>query len=316
VKLIEIKLSQGAKPGHGGILPGEKVNEEVARIRGVRVGQTVHSPPQHGAFKGPTGLLRFVEQLRQLSGGKPVGFKLCVGQPVEFLSIVKAMIETGIVPDFITVDGAEGGTGAAPLEFSNSVGMPLADGLNFVHNSLVGAGLRNQLRIISAGKIATGFHIVRQLALGADLTNSARGMMFALGCIQALKCNTNKCPVGVATQNPTLVKGLVVDEKAPRVASFHGRTIESLLELVGAAGLKSPSDLRPHHVFRRISPSDVRHLGEIYPLLEEGSLLSGTAPDAYKVLWSHADARRFTTNYDLRPSQMAPRSMWGTRTSP
>lgn len=311
VKLIEIKLSQGAKPGHGGILPGEKVNEEVARIRGVRVGQTVHSPPQHGAFQGPTGLMRFVEQLRDLSGGKPVGFKLCVGQPVEFLSIVKAMLETGVLPDFITVDGAEGGTGAAPLEFSNSVGMPLADGLNFVHNALVGAGVRSQVRIISAGKIASGFHIVRQLALGADLTNSARGMMFALGCIQALKCNTNKCPVGVATQNAALVKGLVVDEKAPRVASFHDRTIESLLELVGAAGLKSPKDLRPHHVFRRVSPAEVRHLGEIYPVLEEGSLINGTAHEAYRVLWQNADARRFASQYDLRPSQMAPRSMLG-----
>jgi glutamate synthase domain-containing protein 2 len=315
VRMIEIKLSQGAKPGHGGILPGEKVNEEIASIRGVRVGQTVHSPPQHSAFQGPTGLMRFVEQLRHLSGGKPVGFKLCVGQPVEFLAIVKAMLETGILPDFVTVDGAEGGTGAAPLEFSNSVGMPLADGLNFVHNALIGAGLRSQLRVISAGKIATGFHVVRQLALGADLTNSARGMMFALGCIQALKCNTNKCPVGVATQNPGLVKGLVVDEKAPRVASFHDRTIASLLELVGAAGLRSPNDLRPHHVFRRVSPAEVRHLGEIYPILEEGSLLNGTAPEAFKVLWQNADARRFATNYDLRPSQMAPRSMLGHRSS-
>jgi glutamate synthase domain-containing protein 2 len=311
VKMIEIKLSQGAKPGHGGILPGEKVNAEVAAIRGVRIGQTVHSPPMHSAFQGPVGLLRFVERLRHLSGGKPVGFKLCVGQPVEFLAIVKAMLETGIVPDFVTVDGAEGGTGAAPLEFSNSVGMPLVDGLNFVHNTLVGAGVRSQMRLISAGKIATGFHVVRQLALGADLTNSARGMMFALGCIQALKCNTNKCPVGVATQDPSLVQGLVVGEKSTRVASFHDRTIASVLELVGAAGLKSPADLRPHHVFRRISPAEVRHLGEVYPVLLEGSLINGTAPAAYKTLWNNADPRKFSSPHPLRASQIAPPSMLG-----
>jgi glutamate synthase domain-containing protein 2 len=295
VKLVEIKLSQGAKPGHGGILPGEKVNEEVARIRGVQVGQTVHSPPQHGAFQGPTGLMRFVEQLRHLSGGKPVGFKLCVGQPVELMAIVKAMHESGLGPDFITVDGAEGGTGAAPLEFSNSVGMPLCDGLSLVHNALVGANQRRDVKIFSAGKIATGFHVLQQLALGADACNSARGMMFALGCIQALKCNTNKCPVGVATQDPTLTRGLVVEEKAQRIASYHQKTIASVLELVGAAGLDDPADLLPRHIYRRVSPAEVRHLGQIYLSLEPGSLLDGTAPDALGGLWSAANATRFGT---------------------
>lgn len=301
VKMIEVKLSQGAKPGHGGILPGEKVTKEIADIRGVRVGQTVYSPPAHTAFKGPKGLLEFVTKLRELSGGKPVGFKLCVGHPIELYAIVKAMHETGLAPDFINVDGGEGGTGAAPPEFSNSVGMPLADGLTLVHNALIGAGLRDQVKIISAGKIATGFHVVRQLALGADLCNSARGMMFALGCIQALKCNSNKCPVGVATQDPKLVAGLVVPQKALRVASFHDKTVASVLELVGCAGLKTPDDLRPHHVFRRVSPTEVHSLEEIYPTINEGSLLDGTAPKKLLEYWRAASPERFV------PEKAVPR---------
>ncbi len=293
IKMIEVKLSQGAKPAHGGILPGEKVSQEIADIRGVEVGVTVASPPAHRAFKGPRGLLEFVTELRELSGGKPVGFKLCVGQRPQFLAIVKAMLESGLVPDFITIDGGEGGTGAAPLEFSNSVGMPLVNGLTFVHNALIGAGLREEIRLISAGKIATGFHIARQLALGADLCNSARSMMFALGCIQALKCNTNKCPVGVATQDHTLTKGLIVSDKAIRVANYHDKTVDALLELVGAAGLDSPADLRPYHVFRRTSPSQVEHLGNIFPTIEPECLLGQDCPEPYRSEWAIAQTNTF-----------------------
>jgi glutamate synthase domain-containing protein 2 len=237
--------------------------------------------------------LQFVAELRELSGGKPVGFKLCVGQPIEFFSILKAMRETGICPDFITVDGAEGGTGAAPVEFADSVGMPLADGLNFVHNALIGAGLREQLRLISAGKIATGFHLLKHLALGADLCNSARGMMFALGCIQALKCNTNECPVGVATQRPALVRGLVVPDKADRIASFHEKTIASVLDLCGVAGLSTPEALRPSHLFRRVSPSEVSSLDRIYPQIAPGSLRDGNADEHFQKEWDRASFERF-----------------------
>lgn len=288
VKMIELKLSQGAKPAHGGILPGHKVTPEIAAIRGVRVGETVHSPPQHTAFSGPTGLLEFLTELRELSGGKPVGFKLCVGNPVELLAIVRAMVDTGLVPDFITVDGSEGGTGAAPVEFTNSVGWPLAEGLAFVHNALLGANLRHEIKLISAGKIATGFHVVRQLALGADLCNSARAMMMALGCIQALKCNTNHCPVGVATQDPKLMKGLVVSDKAERVARFQAKTVEAALELMGAAGIEHPDDLRPWHIQRRVSATSVADLSVIYPTIPVGSLLEGTAPEALQRLWERA----------------------------
>lgn len=293
VRMIEVKLSQGAKPAHGGILPGKKVTLEIAAIRHVPVGETVVSPPAHSAFSGPIGLLKFITQLRELSGGKPVGFKLCIGQLDEFLSILKAMRETGLSPDFITVDGAEGGTGAAPVEFTDSVGMPSADGLNFVHNALIGAGLRDQVKIISAGKIATGFHLLKHLALGADLCNSARGMMFAVGCIQALKCNTNTCPVGVATQDPKLVRGLVVPDKATRVANFHEKTIEAVLELCGAAGLSNPCDLQPKHIFRRCTPAEVRSLDEIYPQLDQNAFLEHRALGNWQVAWDRARTDRF-----------------------
>ena len=299
VKMIEVKLSQGAKPAHGGILPGEKVTPEIAKIRRVEVGKTVNSPPSHRAFDTPKGLLKFCAELRELSGGKPVGFKLCVGQPAEFIGIVKAMHETGLVPDFISVDGSEGGTGAAPPEFSNSVGMPLADALSLVHNALRGAGLRDQTRLISAGKIASGFHVLRHLAIGADACNSARGMMFALGCIQALKCNTNKCPVGVATQKPELMKGLDVSNKAIRVASFQRKTVESVLELVGAAGLDHPQELRSHHVVRRTSPMETKHLGEVYPWISERCLVDGDGPAWMQTLWDQASADSFRQSVAL-----------------
>lgn len=300
IKMIEVKLSQGAKPSHGGILPGKKVTLEIAQARGVVVGETVLSPPAHSAFRTPRALVQFVSELRELSGGRPVGFKLCIGNPVEFMAIVKAMVELETVADFITVDGSEGGTGAAPLEFSNSVGMPLTDGLVFVDNCLRGAGLRRDIKVISAGKITTGFDIVRQLALGADLCNSARAMMLAVGCIQALKCNTNTCPTGVATQDPRLTRGLVVEDKAQRVASYHKETIESLLELLGAAGLHDPDDLRPEHLFRRTSVSTVRSLGEIYPAVREGALLHGGAIPPYQEIWDLAQADAFSPRETAR----------------
>ncbi|GAB4019971.1 MAG: FMN-binding glutamate synthase family protein [Bdellovibrio sp.] len=273
VKMIEIKLSQGAKPGHGGILPAEKNTAEIAAIRLVKPNTTVHSPSFHTAFSGAEGLLGFVKQLRDLSGGKPVGFKLCVGRPEEFEDICKAMIKTKILPDFITIDGGEGGTGAAPLEFSNFVGTPLRDGLVRVVNMLKAYDLKKDIKLIVSGKILTGFDIVRNLSLGADACNSARGMMLALGCIQALTCNSNHCPTGVATQDPHLYKGLVVKDKYLRVAHFHQHTLESVAELIAAAGMNSPAELNPSLIYRRITATEVKSYAEIYPEVETGSKL-------------------------------------------
>ena len=293
IKMIEIKISQGAKPGHGGILPGVKVTDEIAEIRGVDAGKTVFSPPAHRAFTTPIELMLFVAKLRELSGGKPIGFKLCVGKRREFLSVIKAMLETDILPDYIAIDGAEGGTGAAPLEFSNSIGTPLNDGLIFAHNCLVGAGLRNKIKIIATGKVTTGFNIASNLALGADLCSSARGMMFAIGCIQALRCNSNLCPAGVATQNPALVKGLDPEDKGTRVYKYHKATVHSFLEVLSASGLKHPDDLRPWHIQRRESISKVRHYGQLYHYLEEGSLLTGEVPKDYSFAWKNSTPNSF-----------------------
>ncbi len=293
VKMIEIKLSQGAKPGHGGILPAAKITPEIAAIRAVPMGGDVISPPAHSAFSTPIGLLEFVARLRELSGGKPVGFKLCVGKRREFLAICKAMLETGICPDFITVDGGEGGTGAAPFEFSNTLGCPLVDGLTFVHNSLVGIGLRDQIRIIASGKIASGFGLTRMLALGADLCNAARSMMLSIGCIQARKCNSNECPVGIATQNPSLTGGLDPDEKAVRVRRYHDETIRAAMELIGAAGLSRPEDLRPWHITRRVSHLETRHYGEIVEYLKPGDLLKNDLPQGFARAWRSASASTF-----------------------
>ncbi|MDT8450570.1 MAG: FMN-binding glutamate synthase family protein [Wenzhouxiangellaceae bacterium] len=278
VRMIEIKLSQGAKPGHGGILPAVKVSPEIAEARGLEPWQTALSPPWHSAFSTPAGLIEFVARLRDLSGGKPVGIKFCVGRRTDFLAICKAVLEVGTAPDFVTVDGGEGGTGAAPLEFSNSLGMPGRDGLVFVHNALTGAGLRDKVRVIYSGKVFSAFHMIRALALGADACNSARAMMFALGCIQALRCNTNLCPTGITTQNPALVKGLHVPGKTERVYQFHRATIHAFLEMLAAMGLKHPSEIGPEYVYRRIDDLHVRSMAEIYQFLQPGQLVGDDMP--------------------------------------
>ena len=270
VKMIELKLSQGAKPGHGGILPGVKNTAEIASIRGVRPGTDVLSPPGHSAFHDPVSFMEFIRKLRDLSGGKPVGFKLCIGKQEEFLAICQAMKSTGILPDFITIDGGEGGTGAAPVEFSNSMGMPLRDGLVFVHDTLITMGLRKDIRLIAAGKIFTGFHLARALAIGADVCASARGMMLALGCIQALECNQNTCPVGVATQDKRLIRGLDITDKSVRVYNFHRETVKSVVELTAAAGLDAPQHLSRKDINRRVTTMKTMDYEEIYPTPVEG----------------------------------------------
>jgi glutamate synthase domain-containing protein 2 len=294
VKMIEVKLSQGAKPGHGGILPAAKNTPEIAAIRLVKPGTTVFSPPFHSAFSNPIELIFFIKKLRTLSGGKPVGFKLCVGRKSEFLSICKAMVQLNTYPDFITVDGGEGGTGAAPPEFTNYVGMPLLDALSFVDNALRGFGIRKEIRLIASGKVLTGFHILRAMALGADSCNCARAMMMALGCIQALECNKNTCPTGVATQNPYFMKGLVVADKKVRVANFHKNTVESFVELIGAAGLDHPEKINRTHVYRRVFMNMVKTYAEIYPVIPDGCLLEGgDVPFDYEEYMKRASAENF-----------------------
>lgn len=294
VKMIEIKLSQGAKPGHGGILPAAKVTAEIAEIRGVPMGKDVLSPPTHSAFSTPIGLLEFVKQLRDLSGGKPVGFKLCVGRRREFLAICKAMVQTGITPDFITVDGGEGGTGAAPLEFSNHIGAPLIEGLIFVHNALVGYSLRSKIKILASGKVASGFAMLKRLAIGADVIMSARAMMMSIGCIQALKCNSNHCPVGVATQDKHLMAGLDPTDKSVRAASYHKQTIHSLAEMLGALGLNAAHELRPWHIMHRLSANETKHYGELYHFLRDGELLQDPLPIDYARACHSASAETFS----------------------
>ncbi|MBL0171830.1 MAG: FMN-binding glutamate synthase family protein [Gemmatimonadaceae bacterium] len=293
VKMVEIKLSQGAKPGHGGILPAAKLTPEIVEIRGVVPGEDVISPPAHTAFSTPTELLLFIKRLRDASGGKPIGFKLCVGKRHEFLGIVKAMLDTGITPDFITVDGGEGGTGAAPLEFSDSVGTPLNEGLSFVHNALVGVNLRDRIRVIASGKVNTGFALATKVALGADMCNAARAMLFAIGCIQALRCNSNHCPTGVATQNPELVAGLHVGDKSQRVARYHRETVKSFFEVLGATGLQQPQELKPWFIMKRVSAMEIRSYADIYPHLEPGQLLTSPATTGMSRAWEHANAMHF-----------------------
>ncbi len=294
VKMIELKLSQGAKPGHGGILPAGKNTPEIAAIRGVEPGTEVLSPPGHTAFSTPIELLEFVQELRELSGGKPVGFKLCIGQPHEFFAMAKAMVKTQLFPDFIAVDGGEGGTGAAPLEFSNSVGMPFRDGLAHAHNVLQGFGIREEVKVFASGKITNGFDLFRAFALGADACYSARAMMLALGCIQALECNKNVCPTGVATQDPELVQGLVVADKKFRVANYHKETVHSLLELLASAGMRKPSEARREYIFRRVSMNEFRTYEEIFPYLPVGCMLQEeTVPELYLRAWRAARPESF-----------------------
>jgi glutamate synthase domain-containing protein 2 len=295
VKMIELKISQGAKPGHGGVLPGPKVSPEIAEARGVMVGVDCISPPSHSAFSTPVGMLEFLTKLRTLSGGKPTGFKLCIGHPWEFFAICKAMIETGLHPDFIVIDGAEGGTGAAPVEFTDHVGTPLQEGLLLVHNTLVGLNLRPKIRLGASGKIISAFDIARNMALGADWCNSARGFMFALGCIQAQTCHTGHCPTGVTTQSWLRQRALVPPDKAERVYYFHKNTLKALAELTGAAGLSHPNEIRPHHIVRRISPNEVRLVSNVIKFVKPGDLLTGdlSAHPVYATFWKMADARSF-----------------------
>jgi glutamate synthase domain-containing protein 2 len=294
VKMIEIKLSQGAKPGHGGVLPAAKVTKEISKTRGVPMGQDCVSPAHHSAFTTPRELMGFIAQLRTLSGGKPVGFKLCIGHPWEFMGMVKAMLETGVAPDFIVVDGAEGGTGAAPTEFSDHIGTPMREGLLFVHNTLVGAGLRDRIKIGAAGKIVSAFDIVSVLAIGADWANAARGFMFAVGCIQSLSCNTNRCPSGVATQDRLLQTALVVPDKAERVYNFHARTLKALADMLAAAGLSHPDDLQPHHLSRRVSATEIRQFDQLHTFLKPRQLLDGTCESGfYAQNWARASAEAF-----------------------
>jgi len=294
VKMIEIKLSQGAKPGHGGILPAAKVTQEIADIRNVPVGKSVISPPAHSAFDSPIGLLEFVSKLRKLSNGKPVGFKLCIGKRSEFLAICKAMLETGITPDFITIDGSEGGTGAAPLEFTNSVGTPLRDALLFVDNALIGTGLRSKIRLIASGKAMSAFDILRLLALGADTVNAARAMMFALGCIQARHCNEDNCPTGIATQDPARSDQLDIGDKSERVKNYHEATIHNMMELVAAAGLTHLDELQPWHISRRLSAKEVSNYSKVYPHIKKGCLLSDDEiPERWVDVWERASAAQW-----------------------
>jgi len=295
VKMVEIKLSQGAKPGHGGVLPGPKVTEEIAEARGVMVGQDCVSPATHSSFSTPLELMAFIQQLRTLSQGKPVGIKLCIGHPWEWFAMVKAMLESGIQPDFIVVDGAEGGTGAAPLEFSDHMGMPLQEALRLVHNTLVGAGLRDAIRVGASGKIVSAFDMARTLALGADWCNSARGFMFALGCIQAQTCHTGNCPTGVTTQDATRQLALVVPSKAERVHNFHSHTLEALQELMEASGLQTPHDFTPRHIMRRVSETQTLHLSELVDTLAPEALLQSDVSALPAVFsdWPLASASSF-----------------------
>ena len=292
VKMIEIKLSQGAKPSHGGVLPGAKVTAEIAKIRLVTAGVTVLSPPSHPEFNSPAGLLDFVKRLRNLSAGKPIGFKLCLGKKSEFLAIVKAMLKSDIYPDFITIDGAEGGTGAAPVEFSNRLGTPCIEATYYIHQILVGAGIRDRIKIISSGKTATGFDMLEKIIVGADTVNAARSMMMALGCVQAQSCNTNHCPTGIATQNASRARAINVPEKSERVRNFHHATVHAFLELCGAMGYSNPSDLRPSDLFSRCE-GGMKNFDQLYVPLANGQLFGESIPDYYRDDWQKANPACF-----------------------
>src|SRR5664279_3897130 len=295
VKMIELKLSQGAKPGHGGVLPGPKVTLEIAEARGVQPWVDCVSPASHAAFRTPIEMMHFIDRLRDLSGGKPTGFKLCIGHPWEWFAMAKAMLETGITPDFVVVDGAEGGTGAAPVEFTDHVGAPLQEGLLLVHNTLVGLNLRDKVKIGCAGKVITAFDIARMLALGADWCNSARGFLFALGCIQAQTCHTGNCPTGVTTQDPRRQRALDPSSKADRVYHFHQNTLMALKELVQAAGLDAPGSITASHIVRRNSEHGVKLLANLLPFVQPGALLTGESNlQVFRTYWPMASASSFT----------------------
>ncbi|XSC44532.1 FMN-binding glutamate synthase family protein [Bradyrhizobium sp. RDT10] len=293
IKMVELKISQGAKPGHGGVLPAAKVSEEISKIRGVAMGEDCISPATHRAFSTPLQMMAFIGELRRLSGGKPTGFKMCIGHPWEFLAICKAMLETGIYPDFIVVDGNEGGTGAAPLEFMDHLGMPMREGVSFVHNALIGINARDRIKIGAAGKIATAFDMARAMAIGADWCNSARGFMFALGCIQSLSCHTDRCPTGVSTQDPTRARALVVPLKTERVYMYHHATLHALSELLAAAGLDHPQQLRPIHFSKRTSSTEVMSFAKLYPSLRPGELIEGTQDPRFRDAWTMARTDSF-----------------------
>jgi len=293
IKMIEIKLSQGAKPGHGGVLPGAKVSAEIAAIRGVEQGMDCISPASHGAFSTPAEMIAFIGKLRALSGGKPVGFKLCVGHPWEFLGVCKAMVETGVYPDFVVVDGMEGGTGAAPLEFCDHIGMPMREGLVFVRNALIGVNARDRIRIGCSGKIINGFDMARAMALGADWCNAGRGFMFSLGCIQSMTCHTDKCPTGVATQDLTRSRALVVADKTERVRNYHASMVSALADLIAAAGLSHPHELMPEHFSRRVNMHESMTFAELYPALKRGELLTGAHDETWRKAWDMARADSF-----------------------
>ncbi|HEY3799887.1 MAG TPA: FMN-binding glutamate synthase family protein [Caulobacteraceae bacterium] len=293
VKMIEIKLSQGAKPGHGGVLPKAKITAEIAETRGITRDADCVSPAAHTAFTTPLEFMDFIVKLRTLSGGKPVGIKLCVGHRFEFLAICKAMLETGVTPDFIVVDGKEGGTGAAPSELSNHVGLPLFEGLSFVQNALVGVGLRERIKLGCAGKLVTGFDLCRVFAIGADYAMMARSFMFAAGCIQSRSCHTNKCPTGVATQDPARQNALVVSDKAPRVANFHRNTLRALAELLAAAGLTHPDDLKPWHLQIRHQSGAILRGDDIYPHVAPGAILAGEMTEELSREWRRAQSTTF-----------------------
>ncbi|KGM54312.1 glutamate synthase [Lysobacter daejeonensis GH1-9] len=308
VKMIEVKLSQGAKPGHGGVLPAAKVNAEIAMTRGVPQSMDCVSPARHHAFSTPLELLAFVARLRELSGGKPTGFKLAIGHPWEWFGIAKAMAETGVLPDFIVVDGAEGGTGAAPAEFIDHVGVPMHEALMLVHNTLVGLELRDRIRIGAAGRISSAFDIARTLAMGADWCNAGRAFMFSLGCIQSLSCHTDHCPTGIATQDRTRWQHLDVTDKGQRVFNFHQNTLKALRDLLCAAGLEHPDQLGPEHILRRVSPIEVRSLGALYAFLKPGDLLGRIPQHAlFQQFWASASSESFVapaTVQSLRQSKL------------
>jgi glutamate synthase domain-containing protein 2 len=293
VKMVELKVSQGAKPGHGGVLPAAKVSEEISRTRGVPMGADCISPSGHSVFSTPIEMMQFIGEMRRMSGGKPAGFKLCVGHPWEFLAVCKAMLDTGIYPDFIVVDGKEGGTGAAPLEFIDHLGMPMREGLNFVHNALIGINARDRIKLGAAGKIVSAFDIARAMALGADWCNAARGFMFALGCIQSQSCHTDQCPVGVATQDPTRQRALVVSDKWVRVRNFHESTLQALKEIVAATGLDHPNEFMPPHFSRRLSAREVATYDDLYPTLRPGELIDGTDDPRFRDAWKMASPKSF-----------------------